>query len=301
MGNQASDNSNEGGNKKAKLLINMEKNHSKDSWFMKEETSYKGFLSIKSESSEGPSKAEKKVDSKETCEDETTTETVQLDTKDVKITTHFEWKDDGHVVYVTGSFCNWSQKFLMNKVNNRFELNIDLIRGFYQYKFIIDGIWKFSKHNPTCSDGKGNINNIIDTTQYPLPVVKEKITKFNKGPQENTRELEIKKDTPKLDVEIYNSLIPSKNDLYVDALLCPNNYKEYYNLNNVSNQHALGKEEYFLREENTLFFNNSSYCPISVPPHIFLNHLSTPRINNKKGILYTSSSQKVRNKSKKGY
>jgi hypothetical protein len=296
MGNQVSDNSNEVGNKKTKLLVNMDKTHSKESWFVKDDSSYKGFLSIKSESSEGRSKAEKK-DSKETCdEDYTTTETVHLDTKDIKVPTHFEWKEDGHVVYVTGSFCNWGQKFLMNKVNNRFEVDIDLIRGVYQYKYIIDGNWKFSKHHPSCNDGRGNINNIIDTTHYPLPVVKEKNIKFNKGPPETTREMESKNDASKPDVEIYNSLIPTKNDLYVDALLCPTNYKEYYNINHISNQHAIGKEEYFVKEDNPIFYDNSSYRSISVPPHIFLNHLSSAKVNNRKGILFNSSSQRVRNK-----
>lgn len=43
------------------------------------------------------------------------------DKSDIKIPTLFEWKEGGNTVYLTGSFCNWNQKFLMNQVNNKFE------------------------------------------------------------------------------------------------------------------------------------------------------------------------------------
>ena len=33
----------------------------------------------------------------------------------------------------------------------------------HQFKFIVDGVWRFSKKLLTCNDGKGNTNNIIDT------------------------------------------------------------------------------------------------------------------------------------------
>ncbi len=48
------------------------------------------------------------------------------DIKDQKVPTLFEWKEEGgeNVVYLTGSFCNWNQKFLMKKDNYKFELNL---------------------------------------------------------------------------------------------------------------------------------------------------------------------------------
>ena len=36
----------------------------------------------------------------------------------------------------------------------------------HQYKFIVDGEWRFSPDDPTAPDEQGNINNIIDTTNY---------------------------------------------------------------------------------------------------------------------------------------
>ena len=45
--------------------------------------------------------------------------------KENKVATHFEWKEDGRVVYLVGSFGNWSQLFAMNKLDNkRFELTL---------------------------------------------------------------------------------------------------------------------------------------------------------------------------------
>lgn len=34
----------------------------------------------------------------------------------------FIWKDPAETVYLTGNFCNWKQKFLMQKINNEFFL-----------------------------------------------------------------------------------------------------------------------------------------------------------------------------------
>ena len=55
-----------------------------------------------------------------------------LDMKDLKVQTIFEWKDAGSNVYLTGSFCNWNQKFLMTQspLGNKFELYLVCIIDF---------------------------------------------------------------------------------------------------------------------------------------------------------------------------
>ena len=297
MGNQASSQSNDEAAKKPKLLVAIDKNNSKDDWFMRDNSSYKGVLSKNSVSSDGQSTAVKER-SKDTCEEEqTTVGTINnnKDLNDMKVQVNFEWREEGNVVYLTGNFCNWSQKFLMTKVNNRFVLSLDLLRGVYHFKFIIDGVWKYSKHHSTCNDGKGNVNNIIDATNYPLPV--DKIGKILKTDDELIKEKALKKDIFKGETEAYPSQIPAKNDLYVEALLCPSNYQDYFNINHLSNQHLLGKEEFFQKENESVFYdNNNSSRKISVPPHVNLNHLCSAKINHRKGVLYTSMPQRVRNK-----
>lgn len=56
-----------------------------------------------------------------------------LETKEIKIPTPFEWKEGGNVVYITGTFSNWSQWFIMSKINNKFELNLV---NFFTFTFI---------------------------------------------------------------------------------------------------------------------------------------------------------------------
>lgn len=52
------------------------------------------------------------------------------------------------------------------KVGNEFNIILSLPAGIHKYKFIVDGEWKFSLLDPTCLDENGNVNNIIDTTNY---------------------------------------------------------------------------------------------------------------------------------------
>jgi 5'-AMP-activated protein kinase regulatory beta subunit len=49
---------------------------------------------------------------------------------------------------------------------NEFTLTKMLGRGVHQYKFIVDGDWRFAPDYPTMRDNQGNINNYVDTTNY---------------------------------------------------------------------------------------------------------------------------------------
>ena len=99
----------------------------------------------------------------------------------IKIPTRFVWREGGNTVYVTGNFANWKQWFLMNKSfnnPNEFTLTLDLPRGIYQFKFIVDKVWKYSNHLPQFKDEHGNINNMIDNQNiYPISrdVLKAKV------------------------------------------------------------------------------------------------------------------------------
>jgi hypothetical protein len=85
-----------------------------------------------------------------------------------KIPTMFEWSFKGTSVYLTGSFCNWNEFFLMQKDESGiYRLILDLNRGFHQYKFKIDNEWKYNKNFPIYNDN-GNINNYIDTSNWEI-------------------------------------------------------------------------------------------------------------------------------------
>lgn len=94
----------------------------------------------------------------------------------LKVVTPFVWKEGGEMVYVTGSFTNWKQWFLMNrsdKNSGEFRLSLELPLGIHQFKFIVDSHWRCSLDYPQINDGRGNINNQIDTTQ--IFIEKEKV------------------------------------------------------------------------------------------------------------------------------
>ena len=92
----------------------------------------------------------------------------QIHQSENKYQTTFIWKEPGNTVYLTGSFDNWQSRILMNKINNEFIVVLELPKGVFQYKFIVDTIWRFSKLYPNCNDGKGNTNNIIDTSNIQV-------------------------------------------------------------------------------------------------------------------------------------
>ena len=53
----------------------------------------------------------------------------------------------------------------MQSNGKEFQLILHLPRGKYEYKFIVNGDWRWSPEEPTVKDDIGNVNNIIDTTK----------------------------------------------------------------------------------------------------------------------------------------
>lgn len=105
------------------------------------------------------------------------------------------------MVYVTGTFTNWRNHILMNRIINEFHLVLvyffekrqtklfiflfqSLSPGIYEYKYIVDGVWKCSNHEQTTSDGHGNVNNIVDTGSVERQ--KNLMNHFNQGSGINT-------------------------------------------------------------------------------------------------------------------
>ena len=101
-----------------------------------------------------------------------------------EIETKFEWDEGGNSVYLTGSFCEWKQFFLMKKnEEGKHTITLFLPRGFHQYKFKVDDNWTYSKKQPKFEDN-GNVNNFIDTTDY------ENLNEENNEEKNNIKEEE---------------------------------------------------------------------------------------------------------------
>eukprot|EP00274_Cyanoptyche_gloeocystis_P000509 CAMPEP_0196664280 /NCGR_PEP_ID=MMETSP1086-20130531/56505_1 /TAXON_ID=77921 /ORGANISM="Cyanoptyche gloeocystis , Strain SAG4.97" /LENGTH=153 /DNA_ID=CAMNT_0042000523 /DNA_START=54 /DNA_END=512 /DNA_ORIENTATION=+ len=73
----------------------------------------------------------------------------------------FTWTYGGRDALVTGSFNEWEIKVPLQHTGNGFYTDIPLKPGVYQYKYIVDGTWKFDPNRPITKDPHGNINNIL--------------------------------------------------------------------------------------------------------------------------------------------
>lgn len=78
----------------------------------------------------------------------------------------FVWSSgsrEGEEVHLIGDFTgNWKESIkLVHKGGSKYEAELRLRHGKYQYKFIIGGHWRHSTSLPTETDEHGNINNVI--------------------------------------------------------------------------------------------------------------------------------------------
>jgi len=65
-------------------------------------------------------------------------------------------------VKVYGSFNSWSKGFLLKRNGNgKWAQTVELQRGRYEYKYLVDGKWKYDSAMPTIDDGLYSRNNVI--------------------------------------------------------------------------------------------------------------------------------------------
>jgi 5'-AMP-activated protein kinase regulatory beta subunit len=78
----------------------------------------------------------------------------------------FRWEHGGTNVYITGSFNAWGRRIPMHRSGNDFIHIQSLTAGRHAYKFVVDDEWRFAPDQPTVSDTTGNMNNVIDLTDF---------------------------------------------------------------------------------------------------------------------------------------
>lgn len=171
--------------------------------------------------------------------------------------------------------------------------------GSYQYKFIVDNVWRYSKSHPTVKDNSGNINNIVDNSDKLQDLI------YNRKSSEDDEEDEIdfyskvkkkddkinekekqkgnlsKKDSSlnsneslkneDLSGSDYSSIfVPSKEEMNVDANNAPSYYTRPFYLHNLHvKDYKIGKNE-FVQDRTKIYADaNSSFTSImNLPPHI---------------------------------
>jgi len=97
------------------------------------------------------------------------------------IPTVITWLHGGEQVYIEGSFDNWSTRTPMHKHGKGFAVIKLLPPGVYQYKFIVDGSWRYAPDLAMSYDEMGNINNIIEVQDY-VPENTQSVVEFEAPP-----------------------------------------------------------------------------------------------------------------------
>lgn len=85
----------------------------------------------------------------------------------VTVPVMFKWTHGGQRVYITGTFNNWASEGIpMVRSGQEFYQVVQVSKGVHEYKFMVDGEWKFSSDQPVLQDVSGNVNNVVDIQYY---------------------------------------------------------------------------------------------------------------------------------------
>jgi len=120
--------------------------------------------------------------------------------------TQLVWKYGGRHVLLAGSFTNW-QALPMQHNNEVWTESLQLNSGSFQYKFIVDGDWKYDPQGTLIDDGSGNVNNLLvigsqpPRVQQPPQQQKPEHKKENVKPEQKAKPAEIVVQSEKKDVK----------------------------------------------------------------------------------------------------
>ena len=218
----------------------------------------------------------------------------------------FTWDEGGNNVKLVGSFSNWIKYYDMEKdeKDQIFKFSLPLENGKYQYKFIVDGVWKCSKKQNTEDDGKGNINNILDLNYIkPKEEIKNKNLSNKNSKIDNKKKIKEKKKKEKkksyMNIKKEKKKAFKKNvfgNAYPEPMkLTESNHDDdigkVFNINNESKQKKIGNQRFNKFEINNSYSSNKSYLNISCHRHTQLNHIIFQKkiknmINFKIGMTY---------------
>lgn len=113
------------------------------------------------------------------------------------IPTIIQWTHGGNEVYIEGSWDNWQNRVRLQKAGKSdFTILKLLPPGVYQFRFLVDGTFRYSPDLPCTQDERGLIKNILDL-QENIPENTESISGF---------------EPPRSPDSSYNSLFPSLED-----------------------------------------------------------------------------------------
>ena len=229
----------------------------------------------------------------------------------------FQWDEeesDSEVVYLTGSFCNWKQFFIMPKIDNKYSVTLALPKALHKFKFRINEDFRLNKNYPVMKEGNNKCN-YIDTSETKDTVKSENTEKNSSESDESDesdsssrdssslyeREIDDKEERfrrkkNKMKKKKYSQIFPKKNKLNNYAPDVPYSYNYMYNLDVISSQKFIGKMKYYEPKENNILGDNCSYKKIGVLPAVELNHIHSNNLIISGNRTLCSSFTRYRNK-----
>ena len=227
----------------------------------------------------------------------------------------FQWDEeesDSEVVYLTGSFCNWKQFFIMPKLDNKYSITIALPKALHKFKFRINEDFKLNKNYPVMKEGNNNYN-YIDTSETK-DTTKSENSEKNMSESGNTDESDSSSSSSSYEPELedkeerfrrkknkmkkkkYSQIFPKKNKLNNYAPDVPYSYNYMYNIDVISTQNFIGKRKYYEPKEHNILGDNCSYKKIGVLPAVEINHIHSNNLIVSGDRALCSSFSRYRNK-----
>ncbi|KAI5061037.1 hypothetical protein GOP47_0023542 [Adiantum capillus-veneris] len=112
------------------------------------------------------------------------------------IPTIIQWTYGGNEVYIEGSWDNWQNRTRLQRAGNDFTIVKLLPPGVYQFRFLVDGTFRYSPDLPCTHDERGLVKNVLDL-QENVPENTESVSGF---------------EPPQSPDSSYTSLFPSSED-----------------------------------------------------------------------------------------
>ena len=207
------------------------------------------------------------------------------------------WSEGGKNILLTGAFCNWNNLYSMKKdsKDDCYYYILNLPKGFYQFKFKVDGQWKNSTIYPKYNN-HGTINNYLNTSSsngYNSVSTNESSTisspisnnKKNNNKIINNANINSINSNNNIDFSFskknYCNYYPKIKEMreYTDKK--PTNFQIecYHGVNQIQNN--IGTKKYLFLEDNDIFSGDYSNKKIERKDHILLNHLCQKQKNKK--------------------
>jgi len=217
----------------------------------------------------------------------------------------FTWEEGGNEVKLIGSFSNWKDTYEMKKdvKDNVHKISLPLNNEIYNYKFIVDGEWKYAKNQATKEDNDGNINNFLDLTNFfmnfsqsptsnePSQKKSKKSIKKKKSSKLNNKKKRIKS---KKEITEYGTENIDKN--HMTEPHNNNTIGKPFNLNNESKQNKIGNQKFYDFNQRNFCSSHKSYIAISGYRHNILQHILLPKNNKEQTEIKIGLSHRYRGK-----